>query len=53
MDGLPTISLDGITAHELSTDLGTILTWDKGGVSYVLAGSVPASAAEAAARTLG
>jgi hypothetical protein len=49
---LPSVSLDGVTAHELSTQLGTILSWDSGGVSYVLAGSVPATAAESAARTL-
>jgi outer membrane lipoprotein-sorting protein len=52
MDSLPTVSLDGVTAHELSTQLGTILSWDQGGVSYVLAGSVPAAAAESAARAL-
>ena len=32
--------------------LGTVLTWDRGGVSYVLAGSLPSAAAEAAARSL-
>ena len=52
LSSLPTVSLDGVTAHELSTQLGTILSWDKGGVSYVLAGSVPAAAAESAARAL-
>src|SRR5581483_8311871 len=40
LDSLPTVSLDGVTAHELSTQLGTILAWSRGGVSYVLAGSV-------------
>lgn len=49
---LPEVALDGVTAHELSTQLGTILTWDAGGTTYVLAGSVPAAAAEAAARAL-
>jgi hypothetical protein len=49
---LPTVSLDGITAHELVTQLGTVLTWDGGGVSYVLAGSIPPAAAESAARAL-
>ena len=53
LDGFPTVSLDGLTAHELSTQLGTILSWDRSGVSYVLAGSVPAAAAESAARALG
>lgn len=52
MSALPSVSLDGITAHELSTELGSVLTWDSGGVSYILAGSVPTPAAEAAARAL-
>jgi outer membrane lipoprotein-sorting protein len=50
LSNLPTVSLDGITAHELSTQLGTVLEWQSGGTSYVLAGSLPASAAETAAR---
>ena len=53
MGSLPEVSLDGITAHELSTQLGTALTWKRGDVDYVLAGSVPSAAAEAAARALG
>jgi outer membrane lipoprotein-sorting protein len=52
MGSLPEISLDGVTAHELATQLGTALTWKRGDVSYVLAGSVPPAAAEAAARNL-
>jgi outer membrane lipoprotein-sorting protein len=52
LDSLPTVSLDGISAHELSTQLGTVIGWDQAGVSYVLAGSVPTAAAEAAARSL-
>jgi outer membrane lipoprotein-sorting protein len=52
LDQLPTVTLDGVTAHELATQLGTVLTWDRAGVSYVLAGSLPSAAAEAAARTL-
>jgi hypothetical protein len=52
LDSLPTVSLDGISAHELSTQLGTIIGWDRAGVSFVLAGSVPSAAAEAAARSL-
>ena len=50
---LPTVSLDGITAHELATQLGTIVTWQHAGVSTTLAGSIPSAAAEAAARELG
>jgi outer membrane lipoprotein-sorting protein len=53
MEGLPTVSLDGLTAHELTTQLGTVLEWHAGGTSYVLAGSLPAAAAEAAARAVG
>jgi hypothetical protein len=49
---LPTVSLDGLTAHELATQLGTVLAWRSGGTSYVLAGSLPAAAAEAAARAV-
>jgi hypothetical protein len=52
LDSLPKVSLDGVTAHELATQLGTILTWEKGGVATVLTGSVPAASAEAAAREL-
>jgi hypothetical protein len=49
---LPTVSLDGVTAHELATQLGTVLEWQRGGTSYVLAGSLPSAAAETAARQL-
>ena len=49
---LPTVNIDGATGTELATSLGTILTVDRGGVSYVVAGSVPPLAAENAARGL-
>jgi outer membrane lipoprotein-sorting protein len=49
---LPTVSLDGLTAHELATQLGTVLEWQSGGASFVLAGSLPPAAAEAAARAV-
>src|SRR5207247_10684079 len=49
---LPPVSLDGVTGHELATQLGTVILFDRTGVSYVLAGSMPPAAAEAAARTL-
>jgi hypothetical protein len=49
---LPEVSLDGVTAHELATQLGTALTWQRGGVSFLLAGSVTSADAEAAARDL-
>jgi uncharacterized protein YbjT (DUF2867 family) len=53
LGALPTVRLGSVTANELATPLGTVLTWDAGGVSYVLAGSLTASAAEAAANGLG
>jgi outer membrane lipoprotein-sorting protein len=49
---LPSVSIDGITGHELATALGTVLTFDRAGVSYTVIGSVPPAAAEAAARGL-
>jgi outer membrane lipoprotein-sorting protein len=52
LDALPQVTIDGATGHELATQLGTVLTWDRTGVSYVLAGSLPSAAAEAAARSL-
>lgn len=52
LSSLPTVSLDGVTAHELATQLGTVIEWRSGGVDYVLAGSLPSAAAEAAARNL-
>jgi outer membrane lipoprotein-sorting protein len=49
---LPAINIDGATGSELATALGTVVTFDRGGVSYVVAGSVPPAAAENAARGL-
>ena len=54
-DGLqvPTVDLgDGIEAREVTTPVGTVLSWSSGGVSYTLAGSVPASELREAARGL-
>jgi outer membrane lipoprotein-sorting protein len=50
--GLPQINIDGATGTELATPLGTIVTVTRGGVAYVVAGSVPPVAAENAAREL-
>jgi hypothetical protein len=52
MSSLPKVSLDGVTAHELATQLGTVLEWRRNGTAYVLAGSLPPAAAETAARAL-
>lgn len=50
---LPRINIGGATGSELATSLGTVLSFRQGGVDYVVAGSVPAQAAETAARQLG
>ena len=52
VEGLPKVSIDGTTGEELKTELGTILTFARGGERYVLAGSVPAADVEALAREL-
>jgi outer membrane lipoprotein-sorting protein len=52
LGSLPGVSLDGVQGHELATPLGTIIEWSRGGVAYVLAGSVTSATAESAARTL-
>jgi hypothetical protein len=49
---LPTVNIDGATGTELATSLGTIVTFNRDGVGYVVAGSVPPLAAENAARGL-
>jgi len=49
---LPAVSIGGVTGHELATALGTMVAFDRSGVSYIVVGSVPPAAAEAAARAL-
>ena len=50
---LPTVDLGGgVEAREFSTPVGTALVWSDNGVSYALAGSVPAAELERAARGL-
>lgn len=49
---LPKISINGTSGQELDTALGTVVRFDRGGVGYIVAGSVPPTAAEAAARGL-
>ena len=46
---LPKISINGVSGQELDTALGTVVRFDRAGVGYVVAGSVPPTAAEAAA----
>lgn len=49
---LPTVSINGTSGTELATALGTLLRFERGGISYTVLGSVPPAAAEAAARGL-
>ena len=49
---LPEISINGISGQELDTALGTVVRFERGGIAYTVAGSVPPTAAEAAARGL-
>jgi outer membrane lipoprotein-sorting protein len=49
---LPSTTIDGTSAQELQTALGTVMHFSKGGVDYTVLGSVPLTAAEAAATTL-
>jgi outer membrane lipoprotein-sorting protein len=49
---LPTVSINGATGQELDTALGTMVRFTRAGVSYTVLGSVPAAAADLAARAL-
>jgi hypothetical protein len=49
---LPRVNIDGRTGTELATALGTVVTFERDGVSYTVLGSVPPVAAENAARGL-
>jgi hypothetical protein len=49
---LPQINIGGATGSELATALGTVVTFKRANVEYVVAGSVPPAAAENAARGL-
>jgi outer membrane lipoprotein-sorting protein len=51
-EGLQQVKLDGATASELPTELGTLLTFERAGVRYLLAGSVAPGAVEAVAKGL-
>ena len=52
LDALPTVSLGSVTGHELVTALGTVITFEQGGVSYTVGGSLTQADAEATARAL-
>ena len=52
MEGLPKVDINGASASELRTALGTILSFERSGVRYVVAGAVSPAAVEALARGL-
>lgn len=52
LQSLPTVDINGTKASELQTELGTLLTFERAGVRYLLAGSVNPSTIEAFARSL-
>jgi outer membrane lipoprotein-sorting protein len=52
LEGLPKVDINGVSASELRTELGTVLTFERSGVRYVVGGSVTPAAIEALARGL-
>ena len=51
-EGLQKVKINGIEASELPTELGTLLSFERSGVRYFLAGAVSPSAVEAVAKGL-
>ena len=49
---LPKVTIGAVTGNELDTALGTAIMFTRGGVDYVVLGSVRPATAEAAARAL-
>lgn len=52
LEGLKQVDINGTKASELPTQLGTVLSFERAGVRYLLAGSVTPSAIETFARGL-
>jgi outer membrane lipoprotein-sorting protein len=52
LEELPKVSINGTSATELPTPLGTLLTFERAGMRYLLAGSVTPASIEAFARGL-
>src|SRR4029077_11444511 len=51
-EGLQTVKIDGVEASELPTELGTLLSFERSGVRYLLVGPVGPAAVEAVAKGL-
>jgi outer membrane lipoprotein-sorting protein len=52
LEDLPKVDINGTSATELPTQLGTLLTFERAGIRYLLAGSVTPASIEAFARGL-
>jgi outer membrane lipoprotein-sorting protein len=52
LEGLPKVNINGASASELKTALGTVLSFERSGVRYIVAGALPAGTVEAFARGL-
>jgi outer membrane lipoprotein-sorting protein len=52
LEGLPKVTINGTSASELRTELGTLLTFERSGVRYLVAGAVPPAAVEEVAKGL-
>jgi hypothetical protein len=52
LEGLQKVNINGTSASELPTALGTLLTFERSGVRYLLAGSVTPASIQAFARGL-
>jgi outer membrane lipoprotein-sorting protein len=52
LEQLPKVTINGVKASELKTELGTLLSFVRSGVRYVVAGAVPTVAVEEVARGL-
>jgi hypothetical protein len=50
--GLPTVAVGGARGEELATPLGTLVSFERGGVSYTVLGSVASATVVGAARSL-
>ncbi len=51
-EGLQQVKINGVTASELPTELGTLLSFERSGVRYLIAGAVAPAAVEAVAKGL-
>ncbi len=52
LEELPKVTINGASASELRTELGTLLTFERAGVRYVVLGAVSPAAVEEVARGL-